>query len=216
MPRNIVDVSAFTDPVTVPVNGEAVAAETRDASFQALSNRTRFLTDARASHDTRIAAVEAWNAGARLDAIEALVGYGGLVRTVAAGSAPTQNVEVAPAKLVGFDGTQAADGAGNIVASTVANTITITQAGRYEFHATISFAGTADTTFILRVFVNGVGVDIRCEVRTDSVGSAVNTAISGILNVAAGVPVEVQIAAGAASKTITMRSGSAFWVRRID
>jgi hypothetical protein len=43
--RNIVDVSAFTDPITLPENGEPVAAEVRDASFQGLANRTRNLKD---------------------------------------------------------------------------------------------------------------------------------------------------------------------------
>lgn len=45
MPRDISETSAFTAPISVPVNGEPVAAETRDPAFQGLTNRTKYLKD---------------------------------------------------------------------------------------------------------------------------------------------------------------------------
>lgn len=70
MPRDLAEVSVFTSPITVPENGEPARRETSDAPTQALANRTKFLDDARISHDGRITAVEAWDADNRLDDIE--------------------------------------------------------------------------------------------------------------------------------------------------
>jgi len=43
MPKNITDVSEFTEPVVVPVNGDDRVAESVEVAFQALSNRTRYI-----------------------------------------------------------------------------------------------------------------------------------------------------------------------------
>lgn len=71
MARNLVEVSTFTTPVTVPENGEPARRETEDPPLQALANRTKFLDDARAAHDGRITTLEGYDADNRLDALEA-------------------------------------------------------------------------------------------------------------------------------------------------
>jgi hypothetical protein len=45
MTKNITDVSAFTDPVVVPANGDARTAVSVETPFQSLSNRTKYLKD---------------------------------------------------------------------------------------------------------------------------------------------------------------------------
>lgn len=45
MARNLVEVSAFTTPITVPENGEPAQRETEDSPLQALADRTTFLHD---------------------------------------------------------------------------------------------------------------------------------------------------------------------------
>lgn len=78
--RDITEVSAFTTPITVPENGDPVAAETRDPALQALANRTKYLDDARVAHDGRIATLEGYDADARLDTLEARFdGFGRVV-----------------------------------------------------------------------------------------------------------------------------------------
>ncbi len=45
MPANITDVSVFTTPVVVPVDGDLVSGADRTLDTQALANRTRYLRD---------------------------------------------------------------------------------------------------------------------------------------------------------------------------
>ncbi len=60
--RNLVEISTFTTPVSVPENGDAVAAETRDPSLQALTNRTLYLKNTVEALDSTV--------DGRLDALE--------------------------------------------------------------------------------------------------------------------------------------------------
>jgi hypothetical protein len=45
MPKNLVDVSAFTSPVVVPVDGDPFRATPFETAYQALANRTKHLND---------------------------------------------------------------------------------------------------------------------------------------------------------------------------
>lgn len=71
--RNLVEVSVFSDPVSVMENGDALIAENLDPTHQALANRTRHLYDQTTALEPRVSTLEGYNADARLSDLEGRV-----------------------------------------------------------------------------------------------------------------------------------------------
>lgn len=187
MPLDFTDTDTFTDPIVGPADSDPADATYVRTIGQGLSNRTRNLRNA-------------------------IVAYGQLLRLAASGSAAAQDIDTTPELLVGFDNEH--DDGTRVSASFASGSITVNATGLYEVHASLSFGGTADTSFTLRLFKDGVGENLRAEVRSDSDAGSNNLGMSGLVELDAGEELQLYIAAGAAAQII-LRAGSTFWLRRV-
>jgi len=88
-------------------------------------------------------------------------------------------------------------------------------AGWYLALLTLSFSGTASTTFTIKLAVGGTPAGaVTCKAKLDAAGSVLNVAASGIVNLADGDNVTVQVTADGATKTFTLEEGG-LTLRRI-
>ena len=98
-------------------------------------------------------------------------------------------VDATPRVIAAFNSAPLAVG---IAVSHVTNNLTVSEAGIYFAICSLSFSGTANATFEVRGFVNGVATDMYLSRKLGSGGDVGSGAIQGIVTLGAGDVMDVR------------------------
>lgn len=138
-------------------------------------------------------------------------GYGGLCAAVAAGAL---SVGVTAVKITGWDTLQTQDGT-VVVGNLTDDDLDVSVGGIYAVAVSVSFSGTADTTFTLIVYVNGVATNVKAIAKMDAAGAVQSVSLSGLLSITAADTVDLRVLADGAAKSLTLQAG-ALSLRRVN
>lgn len=141
--------------------------------------------------------------------VSVLGGYGGIHLAAAAAA---QGVEVAPAKMTGFDTNMLSFG---VTPDHTNDIITIDTTAVYHVELDVAFSGSANAIFTMQLYRLGVAVPGAFLTRKLTGGGDVGSAGFGMcVACTAADELDVRVSADAGSKTMTLEAGH-FSVRRI-
>jgi hypothetical protein len=130
--------------------------------------------------------------------------YGSI--SVTGGTTAQGSLGTTPVKLTPFDTDGDAD---NMTPDSANDQIQVALAGKYLVNLELSYSGTASTTFVTGISINGAPTAFKAERAVDSGGNIGHVSVAAILDLAAGDVVAANVALLApGAETITVKHGA--------